>query len=512
MFARKNSLVYGAIILSVAGFINRILGFIYRVMTVRIIGSEGIGLFQMVLPPFSLLLILTTAGIPLTLSKLISQQVALNRYSEAKKIFLVALKILLVTSISISIISWFGAPYFIRLFFSDTRIYMAYLTLIPAIVIVAFSSAFRGYFLGLKMMFPSALSTIMEQIVRIIVGLSTLYLLIPYGIEYAIIGLALGIVAGELTGLIVLIVYYKRQIDLKKYHIGSGDYSGFFQIVKNIYSLSIPLTLNRIVSSLLLTAQAVIIPSRLQVAGFSIRESTDLFGQFTGIAMILVGLPTIVTVSLATTMVPAISEAQAANNILLIRKRIIMAIKITVLAGIPWVIIFYTIPGKLCTTIFNTPDAAIPLKYLAFGALFIYLQQTSTGIIQGMGKMYIMLKHTIIGAIINLTGIYMLTAISGIKGTAIAFNLSAMTVAILNLTFLINHINLNFSFKKILYIILSSIVMMLGMIISSKYITILGSNLGLTFLNLLIGLIIYTACIFLLGLININEMKILKKI
>ncbi len=509
MKRKSTSLAYGAIILTSAGFINRILGFIYRVLTVRLIGSEGIGLFQMVLPPFTFLLILTTAGIPLTLSKLVSQQIALKREEEAKRILFIALKVLSITSIFISVASWVGAPYLIKLFFSDTRVYFAYLTLIPALILVAFSSALRGYFLGLKMMFPSALSTIVEQITRIIVGLGTIVILMPYGLEFAIVGMALGIVTGEFAGLIILIIFYKLKVSKT---VGYKSPTTYLEIIKNIYSLSIPLTLNRAVVGLLSTAQAIIIPARLQAAGYSVREATDLFGQFTGVAMTLVGLPTIVTVSLAITMVPAISEALAAKKYNLIQKRAMTALKITVLAGIPWVIIFYTIPGKLCTTIFNTPEAGIPLKYMAVGAFFIYLQQTSTGIIQGMGKMYIMLKHTIIGAIINLTGIYLLTATSGIKGTAVAFNLSAIVIASLNILYLLNVINLKISFRKIAILVLTAIITTISMIGISHYITLLGNNLGLTFINLLVGLVIYTVCIFLLGLITVGEIKQYKNI
>ncbi|WP_051533832.1 putative polysaccharide biosynthesis protein [Desulfitibacter alkalitolerans] len=510
MKKQYTSLAFGAVILTISGFINRMLGFLYRVWTVRLIGSEGIGLFQMVLPPFTFLLVLTTAGIPLTLSKLISGRVALNQHAEAKKIFTVALRVLLITSTVISVISWLAAPYFIKLFFSDGRVYWAYMSLIPALIIVAFSSAYRGYFLGLKMMFPSALSTVVEQIIRFIFGLGTIMLLLPYGLEYAIIGLSIGIVMGEMAGLIILIIFYKKN---QQVFTSSGNKSTTWEIMKNIYSMSLPLTLNRAVIGLLFTAQAIIIPNRLQAAGFSVREATDLFGQFTGIAMTLLGLPTIITVSLAITMVPAISEAMAANNLKLVKKRAMTAINITILAGIPWVIIFYTIPGKLCGTIFNTPDAGIPLKYLALGALFIYLQQTSTGIIQGMGKMYIMLLHSVGGALINITGVYLLTGTAlGIKGTAIAFNLSALVVAGLNLLYLFNFIKLGINIKKLALLTMAVLLMLLTMVSTSHYFAAWGSSLGMTMLHLLVGIGVYTVCLFLLGLITYNDLRQFRKI
>jgi stage V sporulation protein B len=376
------------------------------------------------------------------------------------------------------------------------------MSLIPALIIVAFSSAYRGYFLGLKMMFPSAFSTVVEQVIRFIFGLGTIMFLMPYGLEYAIVGLSVGIVMGEMAGLFILIIFYKKN---QQIFASTENESTTWEIIKSIYSMSLPLTLNRAVIGFLFTAQAIIIPNRLQAAGFSVREATDLFGQFTGIAMTLLGLPTIITVSLAITMVPAISEAIAVNNLELVKKRAMTAINITVLAGIPWVIIFYTIPGRLCETIFNTPDAGIPLKYLALGALFIYLQQTSTGIIQGMGKMYIMLLHSIAGALINIVAL-------GIKGTAIAFNLSALVVTGLNLLYLFNFIKLNINFKKLVLLKMAILVMFFTMVSASHLFAAWGTSLGVTMLHLLVGIGIYTVCLFFFGLITLSDLRQLKKI
>lgn len=476
---------------------------------VRLIGSEGIGIFQMVLPPFTLLLVLTTAGIPLTLSKLISQKIALNQYNEARRIFVIALRVLLVSSLAIATISWIGAPHFIKFLFADSRVYWAYLTLIPALLIVAFSSAYRGYFLGMKQMFPSALSQTIEQVIRIIVGLGAASYLLPYGLEYAAAGLALGIVLGEMGGLIVLRIYYLKNIQPAA---SDKNDTSCWEVIKNIYSLSIPLTLNRIVGSLLYTAQAIIIPSRLQAMGYSVREATDLYGQFTGIALTLVGLPTIITVSLAMTMVPAISEGMAARNQHLVKKRALTAIRITVLAAFPWVVIFYTIPGPLCQTVFNSLDAGIPLKYLSLGAFFIYLQQTTTGIIQGLGAMLIMLKHTLVGAVINLIGIYILTGSKGIVGTAIAYNVSAAVIAILNLLYLMFLFGINLNLKKIFFGLISAGAMAVVMMSMSNFYDLWGNRLGLTILNLLAGVSVYSLCLFIFGVISMNDIRNLKRI
>ncbi len=500
---KNKSLTSGAIILIVSSFINRLIGFLYKIFMVRIIGTEGIGLFQMVMPIFSFLLVITTAGIPPTISKLVSENIALGDRKRAKKTFKIALVLLTITSLTISIIGFATAPFVVNKVLTDQRVFLAYLSLIPAVIIVSFSSVFRGYFMGNKDMFPPAVSQIIETAVRFIIGLVIATYLLKYGIEFSVAGFSIGLVVGELSGLIVLLYYYKKQ---KLHKILSSGSSRL--IIKNIYSMALPITVNRIILTLVYSILAIIIPSRLQFGGYSLREATSLYGQLTGIAHTIISLPTVFTVSLAVTMIPAISEAQASNNFKLVKNRSILALKYTILAGIPWAILFYILSVHLTTLLFKCPEAGVLLKTLSLGCVFIYLQQTTNGILQGLGKVNIIVKNSLVGAVITISGVFFLTATSlGIVGAAIAEIISASIVTILNLYALIMITGCNFKFSKAVVL---SIGVIITCILTFKFEKILENYVGeiqLIIIIILLCLILYLIMIILLGFVSYKDVK-----
>jgi len=126
--------------------------------------------------------------------------------------------------------------------------------------------------------------------------------------------------------------------------------------------------------------------------------------------------------------------------------------------------------------------------------------------------MYVMLFHSIVGALINITGVYLLTGTAlGIKGTAIAFSLSAMVIAGLNLLFLFNFVKLRVDFKKLALLAVAVLLMLFTMVSTSHFFAAWGTNLGMTLLHLLVGLGVYTVCLFFLGLITLSDLRQFKK-
>lgn len=155
----------------------------------------------------------------------------------------------------------------------------------------------------------------------------------------------------------------------------------------------------------------MLIPRRLQVAGMTLNEATGVYGQFVGIAESLLFTPSIVTISLATALVPAISDALAQNDLSLVRGRTEEALRLTMLAGLPATAVFFLLPKELCQAIFGYADAGVALGTLALGGPFLYLQQTTTGILQGLGRAERPLRNLIIAAAFKVAGIYYLTAV-----------------------------------------------------------------------------------------------------
>lgn len=430
------SFLQGALILLTAGLINRVLGFFYQIALIRTVGPEGVGLFNIVFPVYIMVLVLSTAGIPLAVAKLVAEEVARKNMPGAYRILRLALFMLVCSSVFFTLLMVTGAPMLKKYVFPNPAAYYSFICLVPGITIVSICSAFRGFFQGLQQMSPTAVTQTLEQLVRVMAGLAVAYLMLPRGIEFAAAGLSVGVVLGELAGFLLMLHIYRR--DRPAVHganIMSSPGAGLGELLRRVLNMAIPVTLTRFVATALLSLQAVLIPHRLQVAGLSVSQATGVYGQFIGITEALLFIPGVVTMALATALVPAMSDAVALNNLRLVRARVYDAVRLTIQVGLPAAFILFLLGDELCGVIFGYPEAGAALRLMAPAGPFLYLQQTTTGIIQGLGRAEMPFKNLVISAVVCLAGIYWLTALPplGIMGTALATALGYVIMAVLNL-------------------------------------------------------------------------------
>ena len=431
----RQSFLQGTLVLLAANLFNRVLGFVYQIFLIRLIMPEGLGLINMVYPIYVLVLVLATAGIPVAISKLVAEEMAVHNLRGAYRIFKLCFLIMIVNSIIFSALCFLGAPFLLEHVFPNPRVHIIFLSLLPGIIIVSVCSAFRGYFQGLQQMSPTALTQALEQTVRVVCGLTLASLLLPRGLEYAAAGASLGVVAGELAGLsLMLLIYRKKRPPMAGVAATFPDEPAVRSALR-IFNLAVPVTLTRFGSTALMSIDAVLIPLRLQAGGLNLNEATSTFGQFVGISQSLLFTPGIITISMATALIPAVSDALALHRSKLVRSRCEEAVRITLLAGLPCAAILFLLSEELCGLIFGYPEAGGALKILALGGPFLYLQQTTTGILQGLGQAYRPFYNLILASIFKITCIYYLTALPqfSIRGTAAALVVGFVLMAWLNL-------------------------------------------------------------------------------
>jgi len=496
-------LIYGAVILFAANLINRILGFIYQYLIMRYIGSEAYGLFYMVFPVYMTALVFATAGIPLAISKMVSEKISLGRFGDAQGIFRIAFISLFLSGLFVSVILFSQTSLIVARFFSDDRVFRVFQICIPSIFIVSISSAFRGYFQGLQNMIPSAVSQICEQITRVIVGFTLSFKFLDQGVEWAAAGLATGMLSGEIIGLLVIIIQYLKR---KKYLLNNPCEQTTRSILSDIFTLSLPISGGRLVSSGLSSLEAFIIPRQLQMAGLTAGSAASLFGQLGGTALTLLSFPSVFTFALATSLVPAISEAMIRKDYKLTRMRCSDSIRFTLILGIPFVLLlnYYAEP---LSRLFNSSEVSAVLRILTVGGIFTYLQQTTTGILQGLGKTSLPLIHSIISAMIRLPLIFYLTAIPefGLEGTAWAIVTGYVLMATLNILAIRRLTGFRFEIKSF---ILLPLVAGLGMLIIIRLLSDVipaGTTTGV--LLTLIGFSFYFVFLVFTGVINPNEIR-----
>lgn len=501
---RNNSLLYGAVILFAANLFNRILGFIYQYLIMRHVGSEAYGLFYMVFPVYMTALVLTTAGIPLAISKLVSEKVSIGHYGEAQKIFRVALMMLLISGMLVSLFLLLNSSFIVNRFLADPRVLTVFQICIPSIFVVSIASAFRGYFQGLQNMVPSAISQTLEQILRVSLGFFLAFKLLTRGVEWAAVGLALGMLAGEILGLCVIIIQYLRYRKLTPVQRPVNEPSK--KILVSLLGLSLPVTGSRLLSTGLTALDAIIIPRQLISAGYTSRSAASLFGQFSGTALTLLTFPSVFTFALATTLVPAISEAISRRDYRLAQIRCLDALRYTIILGLPCVLILYYFADPL-TRLFNSAEVAPVLRVLALGGLFIYIQQTTTGILQGLGRSFLPLLHSSFSAGFRIPLLIYITAIPewGLLGSAWVYVLSYGCIAILNLIAIKRSIGVTYQVKTL---VVQPFTAGLGMIVLFRIISQFTSITLITCSILsILGLILYFLILYINGGVTKTDLR-----
>ncbi len=514
MNKKSSSFIKGAFILSAAGIVAKIMGFSYRIIISRILGDEGIGLYQMAYPIYTTLLVVSRSGIPIALAKLISDRIAKDQPKAAFKIFTVGRKLSFFVGLFFSVLMAILARPLVNLLNWDPRALYAVLALSPAIFFVSIMATYRGFFQGLQNMVPTAYSQILEQFVRMITMIGLVYFLIKYGLGYAAAGATFGAVTGSIAGLLLLVKIYRDKKEDIFVFIKSGGIETIdtFRIVKDIAYLGIPITLGALVQPLMNLVDAAIVPNRLQIAGFSIEVASQLYGRLAGMALVLVNFPTIITVALAASLVPSISEAFALNKNELIKRRTETALRLTILIGLPSAAGLFILAEPLTSAVFNNSLAAVPLRIVSWGVLFIAIQQSTSGIIQGIGKTKIPARNLFIGALVNAVINYYLTALPvfGIKGASFGTVVGFAVAAILNLFSLKHYTDFQIKYKQL---IIKPIIMVAIMTVFARYsfnllnnyfssLSITNTNIYSVFITVFLSIIIYIGL-----LIGFNELK-----
>ncbi|MEH7440455.1 stage V sporulation protein B [Neobacillus drentensis] len=436
----------GTFILLIAGFITRVLGFIYRIVLARSIGEEGVGLYMMAYPTFILVVTITQLGLPVAISKNIAEAEARRDYAEIKKILVVSLAITIGLSIIITPALILLAPFLSTTLFTDPRTYYPLMAIAPALPIIAVSSVLRGYFQGRQNMRPSAISQVLEQFVRISIIATATKTFLPYGVEYAAAAAMGASVLGELLSLIYLLTMFKlkKRFKLRK---------NFFQFIhkgkrtfKDLMEIAIPTMGSRMIGSIAWFFEPIVVAHSLALAGVVAVNATKQYGALTGYAMPLLMLPSFVTFSLATSLVPAISEANSKNNHKLIEYRLQQALRFVFLTGGLAVIVLYVLADPLMQLMYGSAKGSYFIQIMAPFFLFYYYQGPLQAVLQALNLARAAMINSLIGAVVKTAVIFLLASqpAFGITGAALGIIVGFVLVTGLHFATVLKKVSFSF--------------------------------------------------------------------
>ncbi|WP_223069204.1 stage V sporulation protein B [Paenibacillus caui] len=437
----KQSFIRGTMILLAAGIINRIMGFIPRILLPRVIGAEGVGLYQLGYPFFLVLVTIISGGIPLAVAKLIAEAESEGRPDRSRSVLRTSLILSGTAGILFMGLCLIMAPWIMRHVLTDGRVYPAFITMSPMIFIVAISAVFRGYFQGKQNMIPSASSSILETLARILCQLWFAYIFLPLGIAYAAAGAMLGVVAGELVALLSLLwQFFLSRSREKGTPVGAlpvpviKETNGFVFSLRRILKIAIPVTGGRLVGSLSYLLESITTAQSLAIAGVATAVATAQYGALQGMIIPVLLLPGALTTSLATSLVPSLAEAKARGDTRMIHKRLHQSLKLALVTGAPFAVIMYVMAEPLCQLLYNNREIGGMLKTLAPFALFMYVQAPLQATLQALDKPGTALNNTLIGAIVKIGLILYLASkpALGIYGAIIAIIVNIIIVTLLH--------------------------------------------------------------------------------
>jgi stage V sporulation protein B len=397
----KAGFVKGAVILAAAGVICRLLGVAFRIPLSNIVGNYGIGLYQLVFPLYSLLLIISSAGVPVAISKMVARE--RDNKPKCKRILFNSAAALTAVGLIISVLFMaFCKP--IAAVQGKDEIWTLYLGIAPSVFLVCFISAFRGYFQGLNNMIPTAVSQITEQSVKVGVGLSLAAILIKKSVLWAVFGAVLAVSVSELAAAAFLFVFYICRSKKQKGEKITGQNKIDRQIIKQIFTAAAPITLMSVVFPLALMFDSFFVVNALTHSGAA--NATELYGVSSGAVHTLINLPTVVGMAIATALVPSIARHFKDGKTAEMKSKAKFSLSVISVFAAAAAVIMCVFAPLILKLLYagafrgNPDEFAVGVRLLRIESaaiLLICITQVITGILQGADKSKIPLIALAVG-------------------------------------------------------------------------------------------------------------------
>ncbi|MGC4377717.1 polysaccharide biosynthesis protein [Fictibacillus sp. Mic-4] len=425
--------IKGAIILSLSAFITELLEFVINVCLARALGKEGFGLFMMILPVLGLIMTVAMFELPIAISKLVAEYEEKGQLAGIKRTLKVSLLLSSVISLVLIVLCLIGAYFVNKLSIINFDSFYPVVAILLIIPLLSFSSIFRGYFGGKQRMNPIAIAHILRKLAQLLFIVFVLQYISNAGLEITVTGAILSIAFNELIGLIVLCMKFisAKERNFIKEMMPTKEK---IAIIKKIFRISLPTTGSRLVNVLTWAIQPFLITQALQLSGYTSKVATEQFGLLTGVALTIGMFPGFIAHSLATSLIPSISEAYSKNDAFLVQDRIMKAIFVTFIYGIPCTVIMYLLASPLTSLFFHNDNAANYLKLLTPYFFCHYLVVPLQAVLIGLGKAKATMYQNLWTNIASFIMIILLATRPdyGMYGVIIALNFEVLLLTLLH--------------------------------------------------------------------------------
>jgi stage V sporulation protein B len=497
----KKTFVKGAFILGAAGLICKVIGAFFRIPLYNMLG-DGMQYYEAVYPYYSTLLVISSAGLPTAISRMVAERMALGDVPGAKRVFRKSQALLFGIGIVTTALMFFGAGFLARTTVGAAAA-PSFRMMSPALLIVSMMCSYRGYLQGLQQMTGTAMSQLAEQVGKLTIGLYLASKWMPRGLEYGAMGAVAGVTLSELLALIVVGVFYlfrRRDLELDAVPAETSSGKG---IIRGLLAIAIPVTIGASIMPITGIADASLIKRTLLDIGFSEAAASMRYVALRSNVTNIINMPAVLTIALAMSLVPAVSAARTAKDQKTIHTVSAMGIKIAMFIGIPCAVGLFALSAPVIDLLYSIDAerlaiASALMRTSAVGVIFLSLVQTLTGILQGAGKQHVPVINLFIGGVVKV--VLMLTLMRNpnieIQGAAISTTACYTVAGVLDAIYLIRYTKLKLNVLNTFIKPLVAALIMGGAAYFSYTLihTMIPSNAVATAGAILVGVALYLIC------------------
>ena len=430
----KYVLLKGTLLLTGAGFITKIIGFIYRIFLSQTIGAEGMGIYQLIFPIHTLCFALSVGGIQTAISRFTAARASLQDEQGAKDIFVLSGILSTAIALIVSLILYDNASWFAVHILLEERCTSLLKLMAFSIPMGTLHSCVNGYYYARKKMSIPAASQLLEQCARVGVSYGLFLILTEQGLPITPMLAVAGLVGGELISMLFSLIVILWDYQKQDYRLKNLRSPG--KALKEILVFSFPLTCSRLLVNVLHSIESVLIPGHLRLYGLDNGSALSVYGVLTGMALPLILFPSAITNAVSTVLLPSVAEQQAVGNHQSIRRAILLSVKYCLLLGFVSTAFFFFAGDFLGLVLFKNEFAATFIKTLAFICPCLYLSGTLGGILNGLGAANQSFILNTLGLGIRIAFVFFIIPEYGIQGYLWGLIVSELLVTGLSLYFL----------------------------------------------------------------------------
>ena len=516
MSENTRSIAKSVSVLSIAGILCKLIGVLFSI-PLNMISKQVAADFYLVYPTYTLLLTISSAGLPVAVSRLVAGYIARRDRRNAWNTFRYALVMLFVVGLFFSLMMILLNPVLVKMVGVEETS-AGYYAIAPCVLIVCVLSAFRGLFQGQQNMVPTAVSQVMEQVGKVALSLPLAAIGLRRGVTAGAAGALLGITLSESIALLYMAVrFFRKKTEFDSLPQDPDHPEGNKkEILSRLIVISIPITISACIIPFSQFIDSAMMIKRMIFAGLTLEQAKTSYGLFTSVVIRLINIPTALALAISMSLVPAISACRARDDMDAVRKETDTGMRYAFIIGFPCSVGMSVLSNQIVrffygsVSEFTQQDLLLASELLTFSAMTVVLftvVQATSSILQGLRKQKIPMYTMIAGVAVKIILNYILIGTSGIHihGGPYASIACYGIVMIMNTFYVCRYTHMHFNLEQwILRPGAAAAVMGIIVWLLQHF---LPEHRMLTILEIVVGICIYIVSAFALKVLSVNDIK-----